>query len=43
MLTVFIDCDLPTGDWKIVGLLPGRFYARWFTNNLVGSIANRFV
>ena len=43
MLTVFIDYDLPTGGWKIVGLLLGRFYARWCATNIVSGIVNRFV
>lgn len=42
LLTVFIDHDLPSGLWGVLGRLAGPFYARWCSVNLAKGVARRF-
>lgn len=41
-LTVFIDYDLPNWPWRLLGLIPGRAYARWCTRSIANDAAHTF-
>lgn len=41
-LTVFIDYDLPDWPWRLLGLIAGRFYARWCVKSMARDAALAF-
>lgn len=41
-LTVFIDYDLPDWPWRLLGLIAGRFYARWCVQSMARDAALAF-
>lgn len=41
-LTVFIDYNLPGWPWRILGLIAGRFYARWCVQSMARDAARAF-
>lgn len=42
LLTVFIDYDLPDWPWCLLGLVAGRFYARWCVQSMARDAARAF-
>ena len=42
LLAVFIDYELPSGLWGVLGRLAGPFYARWCSLNMAKAVARRF-
>jgi len=41
-LTIFIDYDLPPWPLRILGLIAGRFYARWCVESMARDAARAF-
>jgi hypothetical protein len=41
-LRVFIEYDLPAWPWRLLGLIAGRFYARWCVGAMANGAARQF-
>lgn len=41
-LRVFIEYDLPAWPWRLLGLIAGRFYARWCVRSMASGAARQF-
>lgn len=41
-LRVFVEYDLPAWPWRLLGLIAGRFYARWCVRAMATDAARQF-
>lgn len=41
-LRVFIEYDLPAWPWRLLGMIAGRFYARWCVRAMANDAARQF-